>query len=175
VRAKIQQRRAGGARKGQFGKHYGLDQQAPANSAKVALEFPPGVWFSIAGVTFAMPGRETPSIPGGPNIFVDLLEAGQLREFMILRRGISNCHGITNALHRDLKDAGRAQRFAFKRGSSELLKSEHDPDGMHSWLEINGWVIDAANGADRPVIIVPTEGYYSMLRITKVCVLEGSS
>ena len=149
----------------QFGEHYGLD---PAGSAKAVLEFPPGVAFTIAGVTFVMPGRETPSIPGGPNVFVDLLEAGQLREFMALRRGISNCHGITGALYRDLDDAGWAQSFAFKRGSSEPLKSAHDPDGMHSWLEINGWAIDVANGASRPVIIMPTDDYYSLLHMTNV-------
>jgi hypothetical protein len=69
----------------QFGKYYGFDRQTPANSAKVALEFPPGVGFNIAGVSFFMPGREAPSIPGGPNVFADLLETGQLHEFMALR------------------------------------------------------------------------------------------
>jgi hypothetical protein len=150
----------------QFGKHYGLDQQAPANSARVELEFPPGIGFNIAGVSFVMPGREARSIPGGPNVFVDLLEAGQLREFMSLRRGISNCHGITNALYRDLKDAGWVPPFALKCGSSELLKSKHDPDGLHSWMEINGWAIGVANGANRPVIIMPIDAYYSLLQIT---------
>jgi hypothetical protein len=77
-------------------------------------------------------------------------------------------HGITGALYRDLDDAGWAQRFAFKCGSSELLKSTHDPDGMHSWLEINGWAIDVANGANRPVIIMPKEDYYNMLHVTNV-------
>jgi hypothetical protein len=123
--------------KDQFGQHYGLDRQSLTNGAKAMLEFPPGVWFEIAGVQFAMPGRESPSVPGGPTVFVDLLEAGQLPEFISLRRGISNCHGITNALRRDLTDAGWAQRFAFKRGSCEILRSEYDPDGLHSWLEIN--------------------------------------
>jgi hypothetical protein len=87
---------------------------------------------------------------------------------MALRRGIGNCHGITNALRRDLKDAGWAQSFAFKRGSCEVLKSEHDPDGLHSWLEINGWAIDVANGASRPVIIMPTDAYYNTLHVTNV-------
>jgi hypothetical protein len=131
----------------QFGKCYGLDQRAPADSAWVELEFPAGVWFTIAGVTFCMPGRETPSVPGdGPNVFVDLLEAGRLPEYTTLRRGVSNCHGITSALYRDLDDAGWAQSFALKRGSSELLKSAHYSEGLHSWLEINGWAIDVANG-----------------------------
>jgi hypothetical protein len=152
----------------QFGKHYGLDQQAPTDSAKVALEFPPGIGFNIAGVPFFMPGRDTPSIPGGPNVFVDLLEAGRLPEYMTLRRGISNCHGITGALYRDLDDAGWAQSFAFKRGSCEVLKSKHDPDGLHSWLEINGWAIDVANGVSRPVIIMPKEDYYRLLHMTNV-------
>jgi hypothetical protein len=167
----------------QFGKHYGLDRQAPANSAKALLEFPPGVWFEITTphgvkVQFAMPGREAPSIPGGPNggpnVFVDLLEAGQLHEFMMLRRGVGNCHGITNALRRDLTDAGWAQHFAFKSGSCEVLKSEHDPDGMHSWLEINGWAIDAANGADRPVIITPVGVYYRVMQVTNASAVPGT-
>jgi hypothetical protein len=108
----------------QFGTHYGLNQQTPTDSAKVELEFPSGgVEFNIAGVSFFMPGRGTQSVPAGPNVFVDLLEAGRLREFMALRRGISNCHGITSALYRDLDDAGWAQHFALKRGSCEVLKS----------------------------------------------------
>jgi hypothetical protein len=158
----------------QFGEHYGLDQQAPAGSAKVALELPPGIGFHVAGVPFFMPGRNISSIPGGPNVFADLLEAGRLPEYMTLRRGISNCHGITNALYRDLDDAGWAQSFAFKRGSCEVLKSEHDSDGMHSWLEINGWAIDVANGANRPVIIMPADAYYSLLQITNVMALTPS-
>jgi hypothetical protein len=63
----------------QFGKYYGLDQQSPANSARVELEFPPGIWFTIAGVSFAMPGRETPSVPGGPNVFVDSMNRAYSR------------------------------------------------------------------------------------------------
>jgi hypothetical protein len=157
----------------QLSNRYGLDQRAPADSAMVELELPPGIGFTIAGVSFFMPGREPPSIPGGPNVFVDLLEAGQLREFMTLRRGISNCHGITDALYRDLQDAGYAQLFAFKRGSSEKLRSLHDPDGLHSWLEINGWVIDAANGASRPVIIAPKDVYYSLLQIVEASVIDA--
>jgi hypothetical protein len=155
----------------QYGNHYGLDQQAPTDSAKVALAFPPGIGFNIAGVSLFMPGRKKPSIPGGPNVFADLLEAGRLPEYMTVRRGISNCHGITGALYRDLDDAGWAQRFVFKRGSCEVLKSKHDPDGLHSWLEINGWAIDAANGANRPVIIMPTDAYYNMPHITNACAI----
>jgi hypothetical protein len=37
--------------------------------------------------------------------------------------------------------------------------------GERPWLEINGWVIDAANGAARPVIIMSTAAYYSVMRI----------
>jgi len=115
-----------------------------------------------------MAGRETPSIPGGPNVFVNLLEAGQLPGFITLRRGISNCHGIVSAVHHDLNDAGCAHLFAFKRGSSDLLKSEHDPKGLHSWIEANGWVIDVANGANRPIIIMQTDAYYQLMRMTNV-------
>jgi hypothetical protein len=152
----------------QFGHHYGLKQQAPANSAQVTLEFPPGIGFTIAGVSFVMPGRDTPSIPGGPAVFVDLLEAGRLPEFMTLRRGISNCHGITTELYHDLDDAGCAQSFAFKRGSTGLLKSPNDPNGLHSWLEINGWAIDArqtapADGSRSPA---PTKGKAEMTETT---------
>ena len=152
----------------QFGDYYGLDQQPPENSARAEIECPPGLGFTIAGVSFFMSGRETPSIPGGPTVFVNLLEAGQLPEFITLRRGISNCHGIVNALYHDLDDAGCAGLFAYKRGSSNLLKSAHDSKGLHSWIEIKGWAIDAANGANRPVIIMPTDDYYKLLQITNV-------
>jgi hypothetical protein len=155
--------------KDQLARCYGLDRKSPVNSARIRLEFPAGVGFKIAGVSFVMPGRETPSIPAEPVVFVDLLEAGKLPQFMTFRRGVSNCHGIVDMLRKELTDAGYAHLFTARRGSSALLKSEHDPDGLHSWIETaSGWVIDVANGANRPVIITPSEIYYERMQITEI-------
>src|SRR5262249_44581701 len=150
----------------QFGKHYGLSQQPPKYKARVEIDHPPGIIFAIADVPFFMPGRETPSIPAGPAVFVGLLEAKQLPEFTVFRHGTSNCHGIVSAIYHDLNDAGCAHLFAFKRGSSGLIKNEHDPEGLHSWIEIKGWTIDASNGTSNPVIIMPTNSYCGMMQIT---------
>jgi hypothetical protein len=49
-----------------------------------------------------------------------------------------------------------------------LLKSSHDPDGSHSWIEINEWAIDAANGAARPIIIMRTDEYYDVMQMSKI-------
>jgi hypothetical protein len=54
---------------------------------------------------------------------------------------------------------GVCSQCARRYGNGELLALVR---------EINGWAIDAANGANRPVIIMATEAYYRMLQITDV-------
>jgi hypothetical protein len=152
----------------QYGSHYGLKQQPPENSARVEIDFEPGIAFVAEGVPFFLPGRKTPTMPGALAAFIELLEAGELQKFMTLRRGISNCHGIVGALYQDLVDTGCAHLFVAKRGSCGLLKTEHDPDGLHSWIEVNGWVIDVANGADRPIIVMPVNDYHGLMQMTDV-------
>jgi hypothetical protein len=154
----------------QFGRHYGLDQQPPANSAKSEVILENVTNFVIDEVPICMASRDGITAVA---VFLDLLEDGKLLEFKTLRRGVSNCHGTVNALYHDLQDAGCLHLFAFKRGSSELMRSEHDPNGLHSWLEVNGWVIDGSNGTDNPVLIMPTDVYYDQFQMSDVHNIES--
>jgi hypothetical protein len=140
-------------------------------AARAEIMIPEGIQCVIAGVPIFIARTE---IPGAVIPFVELLETDRLRQFMVLRRGISNCHGIVKALYQDLEDAGCEHLFAFKRGSSELLKSKHDPNGLHSWIEINGWAIDVANGANRSIIIMQANTYYDLAKMTNVHDIKNS-
>jgi len=63
--------------------------------------------------------------------------------------------------------------FAFKRGSSGILKTATDPKGLHSWVEVHGWSIDWANGGKgQPVLVVPIDEYYGFTRMTDICDIE---
>jgi hypothetical protein len=48
----------------QYGGHYGLSQQPPEHTARVEIEFEPGIGFAVEGVSFFLPGRKTPTMPG---------------------------------------------------------------------------------------------------------------
>ena len=127
--------------------------------------------FSVEGLEI---GVVTDASPGDPIClaaarFASLLEDHLLPRFMAFRHGFGNCHGIVNQIYLDLKAIGLGHLFSFKRGSSGVLKTETDREGLHSWLETDGWVIDAANGSCRPVLVVPAEEYYANLQLTDIC------
>ena len=101
--------------------------------------------------------------------FTYLVEHRYLPRFAAFRLGAGNCHGIVRQLRMDLQANRLAHLFAFKSGSSGILKSEADPDGRHSWLEAKGWAIDAAGGAiGTPVVIMPIEDFYAQLKLTDI-------
>ena len=57
---------------------------------------------------------------------------------------------------------------------NEPLRSEADPQGLHSWIECDGWAIDAANGGTgRPVLFVPTADYRAQMQFTNAQILYG--
>ena len=105
--------------------------------------------------------------------FACLMRGGKLGRFVAFYFGAHNCHALVDQLRLDLRDIGADQVFAFKRGSSELLKSEIDPDGLHSWLEADGWAIDVSGGAlGNPIVIQPIEDFCIRYRMTDIREIE---
>lgn len=105
-----------------------------------------------------------------------LLLDRKLPRFIAFRGGAHNCHALVDALYLDLRDIGAAHLFSFKSGSSEILKSDADPEGLHSWVEIDGWTIDASGGAlGNPIMMLPVEDFYAQWRLTNIRDIEGKS
>jgi hypothetical protein len=102
--------------------------------------------------------------------FACLVRDGKLGRFTAFYFGAHNCHALVAQLRLDLCEIGAERLFAFKRGSSELLKSEIDPDGLHSWVEVEGWAIDVSGGAlGNPIVIQPIEDFCIRYRMADVC------
>jgi hypothetical protein len=82
-----------------------------------------------------------------------LLDAGQLPHFAA-RWGRRNgdCHEIAQLLFHDLVAARGRHRWAWSIGVTALW-------GEHSWLECDGWVLDAAHGKTRPVLVMRQAAY----------------
>jgi hypothetical protein len=98
-----------------------------------------------------------------------LLRKGVLPRFMAFRRGAHNCHVIVQQLFLDFKEQGIDTSFAYKRGSSPVLASRKDPDGLHSWIEADGWAIDASGGAaDNPIMVQRIADFYERFKVTGV-------
>ena len=98
-----------------------------------------------------------------------LLRKGALRRFMAFRRGAHNCHIIVEQIYLDFKEIGVHTSFAYKRGSSPVLASRKDPDGLHSWIEADGWAIDASGGATgNPILVQRVWPFYERLKVTNV-------
>jgi hypothetical protein len=98
-----------------------------------------------------------------------LLRSRKLPRFVAFRNGAHNCHALVNQLYLDLKDIGAARLFAFKRGESALLKTKADPEGLHSWVEADGWAIDGSGGAlGNPIIFQPLGDFYARWQLTNV-------
>jgi hypothetical protein len=146
---------------------------APTEVAADFLEVE-GVKIAVAADADQQPGRSIALK------LADLLAEGQLARTMTFRLGTHNCHGLAWELHHDLKALGPehwfAGRFEYRRGSSALLKSSADPDGLHSWIECDGWAIDASGGAQgNPIMIERTAAYYERLRLTAVRRLDSET
>jgi hypothetical protein len=98
-----------------------------------------------------------------------LLSRGVLRRFMVFRRGVHNCHVIVKQLYLDFKELGIDTSFDYKRGSSPILASARDPAGSHSWIETNGWVIDASGAAaGNPIMVQRIAAFYERFKVTNV-------
>ena len=151
---------------------FGLDGQLPKGAATARIDIPFARAFVAAGVPIVV-ARMTP-FPDGrigkvAEAFTYLVEHRYLPRFAAFRLGAGNCHGIVRQLRMDLQANRLAHLFAFKSGSSGILKSEADPDGRHSWLEAKGWAIDAAGGAiGTRVVIMLIEDFNAQLKLTDI-------
>lgn len=82
--------------------------------------------------------------------------------FVFSFRNHNNCFSITQQLYLDFKDLGIEEMFALKEGYSSMPQVDGAPIGLHWWLELDGWVIDASGGAfGNPVLFQNAENYYA--------------
>ena len=155
-----------------MGQHHGLGGP-PEGTARVELEAPACV-FSVEGIQIAVVQEIDDPICLAATRLANLLEDRLLPRFLSFRHGFGNCHSIAEQFYLDLKEIGLEHLFSFKRGSSEALKTATDLKGLHSWLETDGWVIDASNGATgRPVLVIPVEKYYANMQLTNIHDITG--
>jgi hypothetical protein len=84
-----------------------------------------------------------------------LVLAGVLRRFIRKHgRREGDCHEVALALILDLDD--HKERVPFKW---QWLIGDCPKVGEHSWIECEGWAIDASNGNKRPIIIQRATDY----------------
>jgi hypothetical protein len=148
-----------------------------AGHAKVVMEVEnvalieaiPGVQLGIA-----LPDEsESPYDCQPATALIAMLRRGALPRFMAFRRGVHNCHVIVEQLYLDFKEFGVDTAFAYKRGSSPVLASAKDPEGLHSWIEADGWAIDASGGAaGNPIMVQRITAFYERLKVTNVLDIE---
>jgi hypothetical protein len=149
-----------------FAKHFGFGP--PPGTGRMETEFSSCV-FTVAGVEISVAvDDDSKSLCDVAALFSGLLETQKLPAFVAFRHGIGNCHSIVGHLRRDLAKIDLEDMFSYKRGSSLGLRTETDPDGLHSWIETDGWVIDAANGAQRPVLIMKVDDYRNRLQLVDI-------
>jgi hypothetical protein len=102
-----------------------------------------------------------------------LLNREALPRFMAFRRGVNNCHVIVQQLYLDFKELGIDTSFDYKRGSSPIIASAKDPKGLHSWIETDGWAIDASGAASgNPIMVQRIAAFYERLKVTNVHDIE---
>lgn len=149
-----------------FAKSYGFGP--PPGTGRLPMEFC-SCLFTVAGVEIAVAiDDDSKPLPNAAVAFSSLLETQKLPGFIAFRHGVGNCHSIVEHLRRDLAKIDLAEMFSYKRGSSLGLRTETDLDGLHSWIETDGWVIDAANGAERPVLIMPVDDYRARMQLVDI-------
>jgi hypothetical protein len=148
-----------------------------AGHAKVVMEVEnvavveaiPGVQIAIA-----LPDRNMDPNDCEPvTALLAMLRRDALPRFMAFRRGVHNCHVIVGQLYLDFKQLGIETVFAYKRGSSPVLASRKDPEGLHSWIEADGWAIDASGAAaGNPIMVQQIAAFYERLKVTNVHDIE---
>jgi hypothetical protein len=97
-------------------------------------------------------------------VLASLLDAGMLRRFSRkygMRLG--DCHEIAQALIRDLADCHGAPRFKWFWYVGDCPQI-----GDHSWIECEGWAIDASCGCDRPVHIQRADDYRRFIAASNI-------
>jgi hypothetical protein len=84
-----------------------------------------------------------------------------------------NCHNIALAFMTDLILAKRAQGWSWVQGESTTRKPRGGTSWEHSWIECNGFVVDATQKhiekPDTPAVIIgEAEFYYKAREITTI-------
>jgi hypothetical protein len=122
----------------------------------------------VAGIQLGVVGNFSECDPAV--IIAALLEAGKLPMFASFYRGHNNCYVIVRQLRDDFKALGVDHKFQYRVGCSGVLKAIGDPNGgMHSWIEAEGWVIDASGGGrGNPVLFQRAEDYYRARQMTDI-------
>jgi hypothetical protein len=95
-----------------------------------------------------------------------MLDSGVLPTFAFLW-GLTDggdCHEIAEALSNDLTRAGHDDW-------QWITADCKPPTGHHSWLECNGWAVDASNGKTRPVLIQRASDYRRAMRARRIQVV----
>lgn len=101
--------------------------------------------------------------------FEKLLANGELPRFAFAYKGHRNCVSVTHQLYLDLKSLGIEKKFSFKEGHSALPKGDGTSIGLHRWIELDGWVIDASNGgAESPIVFQEAKDYYNRRLMTNI-------
>jgi hypothetical protein len=145
---------------------------SPEGAESIKLELGPGLTCesSLTGIEIVIEAENQEDV--GCHIaryLASLLDARKLLNFVAFWRGKGHCHAIVGQLHQDFKDLGIAEQFEYMIGSSDLLRNDSDPEGLHSWIEMDGWAIDASGGgAYNPITIRRVEPFYKSLRLENI-------
>jgi hypothetical protein len=109
-----------------------------------------------------------------PHTFAALIKAGKLPRFTLMWQGSHNCHSIANDLRQDLTALN--MEADVKMGFSNVTKSDGEPMGLHAWVEIEGWAIDASQGGmGKPVYMRRIAPYREMIKATDIKTRAGES
>ena len=77
----------------------------------------------------------------------ELARAGELEAFArSFGKSLGDCHEVTLALMCDLTTAGKGDGFYWVQGTGNFSDDPDYPPFHHSWVECDGWAIDAARG-----------------------------
>jgi len=97
-------------------------------------------------------------------ILETLVNAGELRRFTRQHgKRSGDCHEIALALVTSLADCKGPVPFKWQWYVGDC------PDiGEHSWIECEGWAIDASNGHKRPIIIQRAADYRRTIAATNI-------
>jgi len=94
-----------------------------------------------------------------------MLASGALPRFAFLW-GLTDggdCHEIAEALATDLLSSPDDWRW--------IMAECKPPTGSHSWLECDGWAVDASNGKTRPPIVQRASDYRRTLKAKRIQVI----
>jgi hypothetical protein len=102
-------------------------------------------------------------------ILQTLLAADALPGFERLWRRKGNCHEITQGLLIRLYELGFSpERWVWVHGQCGRAQYDGKPLGLHSWIEVDGWAIDAANGGMRPALVARADHYREEMQATDI-------